>query len=333
MKQKVLIIAEAGVNHNGDISIAKKLIDVAVEAGADVVKFQTFKAENVVTKQAMLSDYQKANKVKDDNQFEMLKKLELSEKDHFELFEYCQQKGIIFFSTAFDLDSIEFLSKFKMGMWKIPSGELTNYPYVRSIARKAEKVILSTGMATLAEVAEAIKVLIANGTQQENITVLQCHTDYPTKPEDVNLLAMLTMKQELGVRVGYSDHTMGIDIALAAVALGATIIEKHFTLDQNNSGPDHQASLSPSEFKDLVTGIRNIEVALGSPVKVPSKNEIPNLLSVRKSIVAKTNIKEGEVFTDENLTTKRPGNGINPMKWNEIIGKIAERDFVVDEMI
>lgn len=333
MKEKVLIIAEAGVNHNGEISIAKKLIDAAVDAGADVVKFQTFKAENVVTKEAKLSDYQKANKVEDNNQFEMLKKLELSEDAHFELFEYCQMKGITFFSTAFDLDSIEFLSKFKMGMWKIPSGELTNYPYVRSIARKAEKVILSTGMATLAEVAETIKVLTSNGTQKDNITVLQCHTDYPTKPEDVNLLAMLSMKQELGVKVGYSDHTMGIDISLAAVALGATIIEKHFTLDQNNRGPDHQASLSPSEFKDLVKGIRNIEVALGSPVKVPSKNEIPNLLSARKSIVAKTRIKKGEIFTDDNLTTKRPGNGINPMKWNEVVGRVADRDFDVDELL
>lgn len=333
MNTKVLIIAEAGVNHNGDVGIAKKLIDVAFEVGADVIKFQTFKAENVVTKEATLTNYQKENQVQETNQFEMLKKLELSEDAHYELIDYSKKKGIMFFSTAFDLESIEMLSKFKLGMWKIPSGELTNYPYIKNIAEKGEKIIISTGMATLAEVKEAVRVIVENGTPKELLTILQCHTDYPTKAEDVNLRAMITMKEELGICIGYSDHTMGIDIALAAVALGATIIEKHFTLDKNSIGPDHKASLSPEEFKNLVIGIRNIEAALGSHVKAPSKNEIPNLVSVRKSIVAKTKIKKGEKFTNLNLTTKRPGSGINPMRWNEIIGTVSEKDYEIDELL
>ncbi len=331
---KAFIIAEAGVNHNGDINLAKELIDVAVEAGADAVKFQTFKAENVISVNAPKADYQKKTTAKDESQLEMVKKLELSFEDFKELKEYCERKGIMFLSTPFDIESARFLKDLGLEIFKIPSGEITNYPLLKEIGSYKKKVILSTGMADLGEIEDALNVLIDNGTKREDITVLHCNTEYPTPFEDVNLKAILTIKEALKVNVGYSDHTLGIEIPIAAVAMGAKVIEKHFTLDKNLPGPDHKASLEPDELKAMVRAIRNIEKAMGNGIKKPSKSEIKNIHIVRKYIVAKRDIKKGEIFTEENLTTKRIGKeGLSPMLWNKILGKKASKDISQDKPI
>jgi N,N'-diacetyllegionaminate synthase len=329
----VFIIAEAGVNHNGEINLAKKLIDVAIEARADAVKFQTFKADEVISSFAPMAEYQKKNLGKEETQLEMVKKLELSFEGFVELKNYCDEKSIMFLSTPFDIQSARFLRDLGLEIFKIPSGEITNYPLLREIGSYRKKVILSTGMADLGEIEDAIDVLLEFGTKREDITLLHCNTEYPTPMEDVNLRAIITLREAFKVNVGYSDHTLGIEIPIAAVALGATVIEKHFTLDKNLPGPDHKASLEPYELKAMVKAIRNIEKALGTGIKKPSKSEIKNINIARKSIVAKRNIKKGEIFTDENITTKRPGTGISPMKWNEVIGKRASRDFRKDEEI
>ena len=331
----VFIIAEAGVNHNGSIELAKKLIDVASEAGVDAVKFQTFKAEKLVSKDATKAEYQKEN-MKDDSdnsQYNMLKKLELDVDTHHELIEYCKSKNIMFLSTPFDHDSIKLLNELKLQIFKIPSGEITNLPYLRDIGALKKEVILSTGMADIGEIEDAIDILIAAGTKKENITVLHANTMYPTPMEDVNLNAMQTIGNTFDIAYGYSDHTLGIEIDIAAVALGATVIEKHFTLDNTMDGPDHKASLEPDELVAMVKSIRNIELALGSSVKKPSKSEKPNMKIARKSIVASSDIKEGELFTKDNLAIKRPGNGVSPMRWDEVIGTISTKDYKVDELI
>lgn len=328
---KTFIIAEAGVNHNGNIEIAKKLIDVAVEAKVDAVKFQTFKTENLVSKNAKKAEYQEKTTSKTESQFQMLKKLELDIEKHKVLMDYCKDKKIMFLSTAFDLESIDTLNNLGIEIFKIPSGEITNYPYLRKIGMLRKKVILSTGMSNIEEIKAAINVLKENGTI--DITVLHCNTEYPTPMEDVNLNAMNTIKEMLSVEVGYSDHTIGIEIPIAAVAMGAKVIEKHFTLNKSMEGPDHKASLEPNELKEMVKSIRNIENALGNGIKEPSKSEIKNLFIARKSIVASRLIKKGEKFTEDNLTSKRPGNGISPMRWKDIIGKVASKDFKEDEMI
>lgn len=329
-----IIIAEAGVNHNGSIELAKQLVDKAVEAGADYIKFQTFKAVNLVTKNARQAEYQKNNiGGGDDTQYQMLKKLELSQKEHLELIGYCQQRGIHFFSTAFDFDSIEFLDSLHLNLWKIPSGEITNYPYIKQIAQKQGDVILSTGMSTAEDIQNAVDVLLRWGKTKDQITILHCNTEYPTPFEDVNLLAMQTIKERFGTQVGYSDHTRGIEVPIAAVALGATVIEKHFTLDRNLPGPDHKASLEPNELKAMVSAIRNIEKALGSSEKKVTDSERKNIAIARKSIVAARNISKGEIFTEDNLTVKRPGTGISPMRWEEVLGTRAVRDFQEDELI
>lgn len=328
---KVFIIAEAGVNHNGNLEIAKKLVDVAADAGVDAVKFQTFKAENIVCKNAAKADYQKATTNAEQSQFEMLKKLELTETMHNQLIEYCRKKNILFLSTPFDLESVDFLEQLGMEIMKIPSGEITNYPYLRKVALTGKKIILSTGMSDLEEVKAAIKVLKEYGSK--DIVVLHCNTEYPTPYADVNLNAMLVLRNELGIEIGYSDHTQGIEIPIAAVAMGAKIIEKHFTLDKTMDGPDHKASLEPHELKEMVSAIRNVEAALGDGVKVPSVSEQKNIAIARKSIVAKCRIEKGEIFTEENLTAKRPGTGISPMRWNDIIGTIAQRSYNEDELI
>jgi len=334
MRNKTIIIAEAGVNHNGSISLAKQLIDVAVSAGVDYVKFQTFKAGNLVVKTAKKADYQQKNMPGADNfQFSMLKKLELSVEQHHELINYCNANSLKFLSTAFDLESVEFLSSLRLGLWKIPSGEITNYPYLKRIAQENQPVILSTGMSTLEEIRAALTVLVKNGTEKQKITVLHCNTQYPTPMQDVNLLAMQTIAKELGIRTGYSDHTLGIEVPIAAVALGATVIEKHFTLDRKMEGPDHKASLEPNELKVMVGAIRNVEKALGSSNKTVSISESENFKIARKSIVTSRLIKKGELFTEENLTTKRPGGGISPMQWEAVIGKTAIKDFEEDELI
>ena len=328
---KTFIIAEAGVNHNGDINLAKKLIDVAVEAGVDAVKFQTFKAEEVISEYAPMAEYQKKNIGKEESQLDMVKKLELIYEDFKELKNYCDEKGIIFLSTPFDIDSARFLKDLGLEIFKIPSGEITNYPLLKEIGSYKKKIILSTGMANLGEIEDALDILMENGTRRENITVLHCNTEYPTPFEDVNLKAMLTIKEAFKVNVGYSDHTLGIEVPIAAASLGATVIEKHFTLDKNLPGPDHKASLEPHELKEMVKAIRNIEKALGNGIKKSSKSEEKNINIARKSIVAKRDIKKGETLTEENLTTKRPGNGISPMQWNKIIGKKAYKDIPKDK--
>ncbi len=329
--QKTFVIAEAGVNHNGDMNIAKKLIDAASEAGADAVKFQTFKAENLVCKNAEKAAYQLETTDKLESQYDMLKKLELTREQHIELIEYCESKHIMFLSTPFDIESLLMLIELGMPIIKIPSGEITNLPYLRAVGKQKKEVILSTGMSDLEEVKAAVKVLRDNGTDE--ITVLHCNTQYPTPIEDVNLNAMVTMKDELKIPIGYSDHTQGIEVPIAAVAMGATVIEKHFTLDKNMDGPDHKASLGPDELKCMVQAIRNIEKALGSDKKEVTASEVQNREVVRKSIVAVCKIQKGECFSERNLTTKRPGTGINPMKWDEVIGKTAVRDYKADEMI
>jgi N,N'-diacetyllegionaminate synthase len=330
---RTFIIAEAGVNHNGDWDTAMKLIDAASEAGADAIKFQTFKTENLVSRSAQKAEYQKITTWKTETQFEMLKKLELSEKAHHDLFQYCQQRKIMFMSTPFDIESIDFLNNLGLELFKIPSGEITNLPYLRKIGKFNKKVILSTGMADLGEIEDALNVLTESGTPKNNIVVLHCNTEYPTPYEDVNLQAMLTIKEAFKVNVGYSDHTIGIEIPIAAVALGADVIEKHFTLDKNMPGPDHKTSLEPKELKTMVEAIRNIEKALGDGVKKVSASELKNRPIVRKSIVAARHIKKGEVFTGENITVKRPGEGISPMKWDIIIGRRASKAFKKDEQI
>ena len=327
-----LIIAEAGVNHNGSIEMAKQLIDAAAIAGVDYVKFQTFKAENLVTKDAKQAEYQQRNAA-DDSQYAMLKKLELSESQHEELIAYCKQKGVSFLSTAFDLGSIEYLHSLNLGLWKIPSGEITNYPYLKKIAQYGEPVIMSTGMCSMDDVEQALNVLLKNGLTREQITLLHCNTEYPTPMQDVNLKAMLQLRDKFGVKVGYSDHTKGIEVPIAAVALGAKVIEKHFTLDRTLPGPDHKASLEPNELKAMVDAIRNIEQALGDGQKHVSASEEKNMSIARKSIVAARDIKRGELLTDDNLTTKRPGTGISPMRWEEVVGTKAIRDFAEEELI
>ena len=330
---KTLIIAEAGVNHNGNIEMALQLIEKAAEAGVDYVKFQTFKSEKLVSRYATKAEYQKANTDGDDSQLKMLQQLELSHNDHLLLIEHCKKCGIKFLSTAFDLESIDFLSSLNLDLWKIPSGEITNLPYLRRIAQKGGKVIMSTGMCSVEDIEAALSVLTNNGTALKDITLLHCNTEYPTPWADVNLRAMHDIASRFNVQVGYSDHTRGIEVPIAAVALGATVIEKHFTLDNNLPGPDHKASLEPHQLKMMVESIRHIEYALGNGVKDISNSERKNIAIARKSIVAATTIKKGELFTEENLTVKRPGGGISPMKWNEVIGTTASRDFIPDEII
>ena len=329
----VFIIAEVGVNHNGSIDLAKKLIDVASNAGADAVKFQSFKAENLATKNSQKATYQKETTNIEESQFEMLKKLELNFEMHKELFLYCKNKRIIFLSSPFDHESIDLLKDLGLDIFKIPSGELTNLPYLRHIGKLNKKIILSTGMSNMNEIKNALNILINSGTKKENITILHANTEYPTPIEDVNLRAMVTIGNELDVNFGYSDHTLGIEVDIAAVAIGASCIEKHFTLDRNLEGPDHKASLEPQELKAMVRAIKNIELALGSGIKIPSKSEMQNIKIVRKSIVAKTQIKKNDVFNENNLTVKRPGNGISPMKWDEIIGTKAPKDYREDDLI
>ena len=327
---RTLIIAEAGVNHNGSLEMAKKLVDTAKTCGADIVKFQTAKLDSLVSKSAHMADYQKKNIGVDESQKDMLKKLLLSFDEFIELAAYCKEVGITFLSTPFDIESIHFL-KDMQDIWKVPSGEITNYPYLVEIAKTGKQVILSTGMAEMDEISSAIKVLENNGTQ--DIILLHCTTEYPAPIKDVNLRVMETMGDAFGYPVGYSDHTQGIEVDLAAVALGATVIEKHFTLDRNLPGPDHKASLEPNELKAMVDGIRKIELAMGIPEKRPSYAELKNRLVARKSIVAKTAIKAGDVLSVDNITTKRPGSGISPMKWNDVLGTKAIRDFEEDELI
>ncbi len=334
MKHTV-IIAEAGVNHNGSLDNAFKLVDAAVDAGVDYVKFQTFKADKLVSSKAKKADYQIENtKDSEESQLQMLQKLELSEKDHEALLDYCNSKNIKFFSTAFDLESLNYLAKIGLDLVKIPSGEITNLPYLRLAASLFKKVILSTGMATMDDIKNALNIFLEVGIKKNEITILHCNTEYPTPMKDVNLIAMLHIQKEFGTAIGYSDHTLGIEVPIAAVSLGAKIIEKHFTLDKTMPGPDHPASLEPLELKSMVSAIRNIDLAVsGSGLKEPSVSELKNIEIARKSIVAQTKINKGELFTEENLTVKRPGAGISPMKWDFVIGKIAVKDFEVDELI
>ncbi len=327
---KTLIIAEAGVNHNGSLEIAKKLVEHAKQSGADVVKFQTFVPKKVASRFAIMANYQKENLGVEETQEEMLSELTLKQEEYIELARYCDNIGIQFLSTPFDIESIYFLNGLQ-NIWKIPSGEITNYPYLVEIAKTGKDIILSTGMSTLDEVDDAIKVL--RGNEAGKITLLHCTTNYPAPMQDVNLNAMLTLREHCKCDVGYSDHTQGIEVPIAAVAMGAIVIEKHFTLDRNMEGPDHKASLEPDELSAMVKAICNIEKAMGDGVKKPSPSEMANIDVVRKSIVASKNIKVGDILSEDNITTKRPGIGINPMRWNEVIGKKATRDFAEDELI
>lgn len=331
----VCIIAEAGVNHNGSLEHAFRLIDYAKNAGVDYIKFQTFKAENLVSKDAKKADYQIENTGNaEESQFQMLKKLELSAEDHHKIINYCNEKKIQFFSTAFDLESLHYLKSLGLELVKIPSGEITNLPYLRLAAQLFQKVIISTGMSTISEIKEALSVFLEAGIAKDNITILHCNTEYPTPMKDVNLKAMLHLQKEFGTAIGYSDHTLGIEVPIAAVALGASVIEKHFTLDKNMEGPDHAASLDPQELSAMVAAIRNIEQAIsGNGIKTPSESEMKNKEIARKSIVAKKYIAKGEVFSEENLTVKRPGNGISPMEWDNVLGKIAKINYTEDQLI
>lgn len=333
MIRHTLIIAEAGVNHNGDLDLAKRLVDVAAKAGADLVKFQTFSAERLVTQSAPKAHYQTVITDQAQSQFAMLRQLELTADMHQSLIAHCQTRGIGFFSTGFDIESLDYLASLGAERFKIPSGEITNLPYLRHIGAFAKPVILSTGMASLDEIESAIDALEAAGTARERITILHCNTEYPTPIADVNLRAMQSICDAFGVAVGYSDHTPGIEVPIAAVALGATVIEKHLTLDRNLPGPDHKASLEPGEFAAMVRAIRNIELALGDCIKRPSPSEIKNKPIARKSLVAARAIRAGEPFTQENVTAKRPGTGISPMRWDDVIGKAARRNFAVDELL
>lgn len=330
---KTIIIAEAGVNHNGDIEMARKLIDVAAEAGADLVKFQTFSADQLVTTYAGKADYQIQLTDVGESQHAMIRRLELTRDMHEDLIAHCKVRGIQFFSSGFDFGSVDLLIELGLDRLKIPSSEITNLPYLRHVGSYGKSVILSTGMSTLIEIEEALFILEQAGTPHDSITVLHCNTEYPTPMADVNLRAMLTIRDNFGVKVGYSDHTLGIEVAVAAVALGATVIEKHFTLDRNLPGPDHKASLEPHEFKAMVVAIRNIEQALGDGIKCPSPSEAKNKPIARKSLVAACTIRTGEIFSEFNVTVKRPGSGISPMLWDEVIGRPASRDFAADELI
>tara|TARA_Y100000768_G_C23971995_1_gene681019 strand:+ start:1285 stop:2283 length:999 start_codon:yes stop_codon:yes gene_type:complete len=330
---KTIIIAEAGVNHNGSIDYAKKLIDIAFEGKADYVKFQTFKAEKVVTRNANKAEYQKGLTGTNETQFEMIKKLELDRKTHEDLIDYCKQIDIQLLSTAFDHDSIDLLDELNIPLFKIPSGEINNLPYLRHIGRMGKPIIMSTGMSTLDEVHNALNILIESGAEKEQITILHCNSEYPTPMKDVNLKAMITIRDELGVNIGYSDHTLGIEVPIAAVAMGATVIEKHVTLDRTMPGPDHAASLEPEELKAMVSAIRNIEKAMGDGIKIPSQSETNNIAVVRRSIIAKKDIKKGEKFSEENLTVKRPGSGISPMEWDNVIGQVSNHDYDIDDLI
>jgi N,N'-diacetyllegionaminate synthase len=333
ISKPTLIIAEAGVNHNGSIELAFELIDAARDAGADVVKFQTFKAENLVTRSAAKANYQLGTTDSKETQFEMIKKLELSDDIHLKLISRCKDKGIRFSSTGFDASSVNLLVELGVDFLKVPSGEITNLPYLRHVGSKGLPIILSTGMSTMQEVASALEILEKAGAGRSNVTVLHCNTQYPTPLEDVNLRAMLSMQKELRVKVGYSDHTLGIEVPIASVSMGATVIEKHFTLDRTMDGPDHAASLEPSELKQMVVSIRNIEKAMGDGQKKPTKSEQANMGVARKSIVASKNIKIGEQFTEENLAVKRPGTGISPLRWDELLGIKSNKDFQADELI
>ncbi len=325
---KVIIIAEAGVNHNGDIQVAKKLIDVAVDAGVDYVKFQTFKADSLVSKSAKKAEYQSVNiNDGDDSQYAMLKNLELSNENHLELMTYCSERNIKFFSTAFDVEGVNYLNNLGLSFFKIPSGEITNYPYLKAVALCEKPVVMSTGMCSEMEIKQALDVLLKFGLKKEAISILHCNTEYPTPMEDVNLKAMLAIQEIFGVQVGYSDHTLGIEVPIAAVALGATIIEKHFTLDRALPGPDHVASLEPTELKEMVTAIRNIELAMcGDGKKRPSKSETKNIAIARKSIHINKNLSKGHTITDDDIISLRPGDGISPMEWENIVGKILNVD-------
>jgi len=331
--QSTFIIAEAGVNHNGSMDIARKMVDAAVDAGADAVKFQTFTAETLVTTAAEKAKYQKDLSVTNESQFDMIKKLELDRYAHMVLIRHCKEKGIRFLSAAFDHASIDLLHELNISLYKIPSGEITNMPYLRQIGKYGIPIILSTGMATLDEIEAALNILEGAGTPRNKITALHCNTEYPTPMEDVNLNAMLTMRDELGVQVGYSDHTLGIEIPIAAIAMGATVIEKHFTLDRTLPGPDHHASIEPNELKALVLAIRNVEKAMGDGTKKPSPSEVKNIPVVRKSIVAGKQIKAGELFSEKNLMIKRPGTGISPMKWDKVLRGRSQKDFKKDDLI
>lgn len=328
MKRHVCIIAEAGVNHNGSIDIAKRLIDAASEAGADYVKFQTFSADAIVSRNAPKAEYQKSTSGSVETQYQMLKKLELSNVGHEVLMAHCVERGIGFLSTAFDVTGVEYLNHLNLPMMKVPSGEITNLPYLRAINRCQKTVLLSTGMSTEQEVSDALEIL-----KDCEVTLLHCTTEYPCPFEAVNLSAMQTLKRRFGRAVGYSDHTLGIEVPIAAVAMGAEVLEKHFTLDRNMSGPDHKASLEPNELKQMVEEIRNIELAIGNGIKQPAEAEMKNISIARKSIVAKVAIRKGEVFTEDNLTVKRPGNGMSPMLWDAVIGKVATRDYNADDLI
>ena len=322
------------LSRNGSLERALKMVDVAAEAGVDAIKFQTFKAEEIIARTAPKADYQKTATAEEESQLEMLRRLELDEEAHKRLFAHCKEKGIVFLSTPFDLESIDLLNNLGLEIFKIPSGEITNLPYLRKLGALRKRLILSTGMADLGEVEDALDILTESGTPIENITVLHCNTEYPTPFEDVNLRAMLTIRNAFpGISVGFSDHTNSIEVPIAAVSLGATVIEKHFTLDRNLPGPDHRASLEPNELSAMILGIRNIEKALGTGTKKPSPSELKNKPIARKSIVAAKNIAKGEVFTEENLTVKRPGTGINPMRWDKIVGRKASRNFNKDEII
>ena len=329
---KVFIIAEAGVNHNGSLLVAKKLIKVASKIGADAIKFQTFITEEEITKKAPLAKYQKSES-KYSNQFDLVKKLELSQADHKNLKRFCKKNNLEYMSSAFDIKSLRFLKNINLKRFKIPSGEINNYPYLREIGSYGKEIILSTGMSKMSEIDQAINLIKKSGTNINKIKILHCHTDYPTKPKDVNLLAIKSLQKKYGNKIGYSDHTMGVEISIAAVALGSVIVEKHLTLDKRMKGPDHKSSIEPKEFELMVKSIRNLEKAMGDGKKLPTKNELKNLKIVRKSIVAKDNIKKGEVFSEKNITTKRPALGINPMNWKKILGKKAKKNFYEDDFI
>jgi N,N'-diacetyllegionaminate synthase len=329
----IFIIAEAGVNHNGKLPLAKKLVDAACKAGADAVKFQTFKAGRIVSRSAPKAAYQKETTAADETQLAMIKRLELSYEAHTELFKYCRRKKILYLSTPFDLESIDFLDRLGVTLFKLPSGEITNMPYLSRIGCLKKRVLLSTGMATMREVENAVKILVAAGTPRNKITLLQCTSEYPAPYEDVNLKAMKSMHDKTGLDVGYSDHTLGIEASIAAAALGAVVIEKHFTLDRKMPGPDHKASISVKELVAMVRAIRNVERALGNGVKRPADAELGNRKVARKSIVAARRIEKGEVFTAENLDIKRPGTGVSPMRWSSVIGRRARRSFDEDELI
>ncbi len=329
----MVVSAEARVNHDGSIAIAKELIDVGVDAGADAVKFQTFRAESLVSRGAPKAEYQKQNARLNESQYEMIEKLEIDEKAHRALMDYCGQRKILFLSSPFDHDSIELLDRLGLKIFKVPSGEITDFPYLRHVGSLGKDIILSTGMADLEEIGEALKVLIKAGTAKERITVLHCNTEYPTPMEDVNLKAMQTIAKAFGVEVGYSDHTAGTEVAIAAVALGATVIEKHFTIDKSMPGPDHKASLEPAELSAMISAVRNINMALGDGRKKASLSEMKNKPVARKSIVAARDISQGEILTEENIATKRPGTGLSPMIWSKVLNQKAKRDFKEDELI